>query len=181
MIKPQVLSVSISPTHSMAKMVQSEIKLLTGIGIEGDVHSGDKVKHRSRLFKKPLAPNLRQVHLIHWELLEELNLKGFKISPGQMGENMTTKNIDILNLPTNTLLTIGKEALIQITGLRNPCTQLDGIQKGLMKAVLDKDDEGNLIKKAGVMAIVLKGGLVKPGDEIVVKLPALPYTKLMPV
>ena len=139
---------------------------------------GETVKHRSRVAKDPSQPNLRQVHLIHSELFEEVAEKGFKVSPGQMGENISTRGIDLLALPTNTILKIGAEAEIQITGLRNPCSQIDSIQEGLMKAVLDKDEEGNLIRKAGIMGIVLQGGEIKVGDKIEVELPAEPHKKL---
>jgi len=165
----------------MAKPAQPEIVLIEGFGIEGDIHSGNKVKHRSRLSLKPVPPNLRQVHLIHIELMEELAQKGFNVSPGEMGENITTTGIDLLNLPTDTILSIGKEAKIRVTGLRNPCSQLNGIQKGLMKAVLDKDENGDLIRKTGVMSVVLKGGIIKPGDEIGIELPAEPHMALKPV
>ena len=142
--------------------------LLEGLGIEGDVHSGITVKHRSRVAKNPNAPNLRQVHLIHFELLEELRSKGFNVEPGIMGENISTKGIELLKLSEGTKLQLGNQAVIEIKGLRNPCVQLEGIQKGLMQAVLDKDARGNLIRKAGVMGIVLKGGIVNKGDEITI-------------
>lgn len=181
MNKPIVLFVHSSPTHSMAKIKQPEIRLIEGIGIEGDVHSGPKVKHRSRISLKPIPPNLRQVHFIHAELIDELEQKGFSVWPGQMGENITTRGIDLLNLPEDTILRIGKGARVKVTGLRNPCSQLDGIQKGLMKAVLDKDKNGNLLRKTGIMSIVLKSGIIKPGDEIFVELPPQPHRELKPV
>ena len=162
----------------MSKPNQKSIVLLKGLGVEGDAHCGEKVKHRSRVKADPTQPNLRQVHLIHAELIEELKAKGFDVVPGQMGENITTQNIDLLGLPRGTQLFLGKEAVVEITGLRNPCVQLDGIQKGLMKAVLDKDEKGNLIRKAGIMGIVLNGGKVFPEDEIVVELPAKPCVPL---
>ena len=166
-----VISVHKSPTHTLSKPVQSSIKLLAGLGIEGDAHMGTTVKHRSRVKADPTQPNLRQVHLIHSELHDELKEKGFNIPFGKMGENITTKGIDLLGLPKGTKLRIGSTAIIEITGLRNPCVQLDGIQPGLMKAVLDKDENGNSIRKAGVMAVVLKGGEIFPNDLIKIKLP----------
>src|SRR5690348_494581 len=151
----KVVAVSLSPAHTMKKENQPEIRLLAGLGVEGDTHSGITVQHRSRVARDPSQPNLRQVHLIHTELHEELRQAGFKLANGQMGENITTQGIDLLGLPTGTRLHLGDEAVIEVTGLRNPCTQLDGLQPGLMKAVLDRDEEGNLIRKAGVMAVVI--------------------------
>jgi len=152
--------------------------LLKGLGVESDAHAGKKVKHRSRVAKDPNQPNLRQVHLIHSELFEELSEKGFQVSPGQMGENITTRGVDLLNLPKDTILFIGDTVKIQITGLRNPCKQIDSIKEGLMNAVLDKDEDGKLIRKAGIMGIVIEGGEVKTGDEISAKLPPKPFIKL---
>ena len=139
------------------------------------------MKHRSRVARDPSQPNLRQVHLIHAELHDELRLRGFALAPGQMGENVTTRGIDLLALPTGTRLRLGAEALVEITGLRNPCAQLDGIQPGLMKAVLDRDADGNLVRKAGVMGIVLAGGEVRTGEAIAVELPDGPRRRLAPV
>lgn len=174
---PHVIAVSRSETHTMQKFSASSITLLESLGVENDAHQGVTVKHRSRVAQDPTQPNLRQVHLIHSELHDELKQKGFNLVPGQMGENITTKHIDLLSLPRHTKLHVG-EAVLEVTGLRNPCTQLDGIQPGLMAAVLDRDKEGNLIRKAGIMTIVLRGGEVKPGDEIRVELPSEPYQKL---
>jgi MOSC domain-containing protein YiiM len=154
----------------MAKPNRSSIRLLVGLGVEGDVHMGATVKHRSRVRKDPTQPNLRQVHLIHAEWLDELREQGFDLEPGRMGENNTTRGIDLLSLPAGTRLLIG-DAVLEVTGLRNPCTQLDGIQDGLMVANLGKDADGNLIRRAGVMAVVLNGGAVRPGDSIRVEMP----------
>jgi MOSC domain-containing protein YiiM len=178
MQKGKVIAVSKSSSYTFNKYNCDKIMLITGIGVEGDIHSGKKVKHRSRVRKNPDAPNLRQVHLMHTELFEELKLKDFKVSPGQMGENITTEGLNILDLPKDTILKIGESAEIQVTGLRNPCNQINSIQKGLMQAVLDKDENGNLIRKAGIMSIVLKGGEVKVGDKILVELPEKPHTPL---
>lgn len=167
-----------SPVHSMQKTTSVSIVLLEGLGVEGDAHCGVTVKHRSRVAQDPAQPNLRQVHLIHAELHDELSSKGFEIAPGQMGENITTRGIDLLALPRNTVLSIGTTAKVLVTGLRNPCTQLDGIQPGLMKAVLDRDEEGNLIRKAGIMGIVIAGGEIRTGDKIVATLPEEPFEKL---
>ena len=174
----KVLAVSSSATHTMAKACQQCIRLIEGLGVDGDAHSGATVKHRSRVRQDPSQPNLRQVHLIHAELHDELRVKGFEIAPGQMGENITTRGIDLLALPKGTVLHIGDEAIVEVTGLRNPCAQLDGLYPGLMNAVLDRDAEGSLVRKAGIMGVVLKSGTVKPSDTITVRLPELPWEKL---
>ncbi|MFD1957256.1 MOSC domain-containing protein [Paenibacillus thailandensis] len=139
---------------------------------------GKTVKHRSRVAQNPNQPNLRQVHLIHSELFDELRDAGFRVEPGQLGENITTRGIDLLGLPTNSKLYIGRTAVIEITGLRNPCAQIDHFQSGLLSAVLDRDDSGNLVRKAGVMGIVLTGGEVRVGDPVRISLPAEPYRPL---
>src|SRR5262249_12473820 len=149
---------------TMAKASQDRIHLLAGIGVDGDAHGGETVKHRSRVERDPSTPNLRQVHLIHSELHDELAGAGFDVSPGQMGENITTRGVDLLGLPTGTRLRLGDAAVIEVTGLRTPCGQLNGVQPGLMNATLDRDEEGNLVRKAGIMAIVVTGGDVCPGD-----------------
>lgn len=165
----------------MSKPERSEIRLIAGIGVEGDAHSGPTVKHRSRVARDPSQPNLRQVHLIHSELHDELRAAGFSIAPGAMGENITTRGVDLLSLPAGTCLKLGADALIEITGLRNPCSQLDGLQQGLMAAVLPRDERGELVRKAGVMAVVIAGGVVRAGDSIVVELPKQPHRPLAPV
>jgi MOSC domain-containing protein YiiM len=165
----------------MSKPTEASIRLVTGLGVEGDAHAGATVKHRSRVKRDPTVPNLRQVHLIHAELHDELARAGFGVKAGQMGENITTRGLDLLGLPTGTRLYLGATAVIEITGLRNPCAQLDGIQSGLMAATLDRDAQGNLIRKAGVMAIVHAGGEVRAGDTIRVELPQPPHRALQPV
>lgn len=177
----EVVAVSRSATHSMRKPNTASIRLAVGLGVEGDAHQGVTVKHRSRVARDPNQPNLRQVHLIHAELLEELEASGFAIEAGQMGENVTTRGLGLLALPTGALLHLGNEAVIEVTGLRNPCVQLDGIQPGLMKATLSRDERGSLIRKAGIMAIVLAAGEVRPGDAIKIELPAPPHRPLEPV
>jgi MOSC domain-containing protein YiiM len=176
-----VTAVSRSSTHTFTKPRQDRIRLLPGLGVEGDAHLGETVKHRSRVARDPSQPNLRQVHLIHAELHDKLQTAGFAVSAGQMGENVTTRGIDLLMLPTGTRLHLGNTAVIEVTGLRNPCTQLDHFQPGLMAAVLDRDEHGALIRKAGIMAIVLTGGEVRPGDPITVELPPEPHRSLEPV
>jgi len=173
-----VIAVSRSATHTFSKQNQESIELLAGLGVENDSHMGKTIKHRSRVAVDPTQPNLRQVHLIHAELHEELQAAGFVVSAGQMGENITTRGINLLALPTGTRLCLGDTAVVELTGLRNPCTQLDQLQAGLMAAVLGRDEQGKLILKAGVMGIVIVGGMVKPGDPIRVKLPLEPYQPL---
>lgn len=173
-----VVAVSRSPSHSFSKQNQGSIMLLKGLGVEGDAHMGATVKHASRVAKNPAAPNLRQVHLIHSELFDELRHSGHFILPGQMGENITTAGIDILNLPRGTQLRLGKEAVVELTGLRDPCTQLDDFQEGLMNAVLDRDDKGGIVRKSGVMGIVLSSGEVRAGDSITVTFPDGDWNKL---
>lgn len=174
----RVTAVSLSPSHNFSKRRQFEIRLIIGLGVEGDAHAGEKVKHRSRVRADPNQPNLRQVHLIHAELFEELAAKGFAIGPGEIGENITTAGIDLLALPQGTRLTLGESAVVEITGLRNPCQQLNTYRDGLTQAVLDRDAAGELVRKAGVMGIVIAGGTVRPGDRIVSTLPPEPHLKL---
>lgn len=174
----EVVAVCRSPAHTFGKQPQPAVRLLAGLGVEGDAHLGTTVKHRSRVAADPTQPNLRQVHLIHAELHDELRAAGFNIAPGQMGENVTTRGVDLLALPVGTLLRLGAEAVVEVTGLRNPCVQLDAFQPGLMAAVLDRDAAGNLVRKAGVMGVVRTGGEVKPGDTVVVELPPPPHRPL---
>lgn len=174
----EVTAVARSPDHRFSKTLDSRITLLAGLGVEGDAHSGVTVKHRSRVAADPSQPNLRQVHLIHAELIEELQLAGFSVGPGAMGENVTTRGLDLLGLPRGTRLRLGPEAVIEVTGLRNPCAQLDSYQSGLTRAVLSRGPSGELIRKAGIMAIVLAGGTVAPGDPIAVELPSPPHLPL---
>ncbi len=169
---PIVTSVHRSATYTFSKAGHDAITLLAGLGVEGDAHCGVTVKHRSRVAKDPSVPNLRQVHLVHAELFDGLAARGFRVKPGDIGENITTRGIALLDLPAGAILHIGEQAEVQVTGLRNPCLQLNHFQEGLMQAVLDHDADGNLIRKAGVMGIVLAGGVVRPGDSIRVSLPA---------
>ena len=176
-----VAAVSRSPTHTLSKPTADGIRLLAGLGVEGDAHQGVTVKHRSRVARDPTQPNLRQVHLIHAELFDELRAAGFVVKPGEMGENVTTRDIALLALPQGTRLHLGTEAVAEVTGLRNPCAQLNRVRPGLMAATLERDAHGNLVRKAGIMAIVIAGGEVKPGDPIRVELPPLPHRPLEPV
>ena len=176
-----VEAVSRSATHTLGKPNEPSITLVAGLGVEGDAHAGATVKHRSRVRADPTQPNLRQVHLIHAELHDELRAAGFDVSPGRMGENVTTRGVDLLALPVGARLSLGDEAVVEVTGLRNPCTQLDGIQPGLMAATLDRDGEGSLIRKAGIMGVVRTGGVVCAGDVVRVELPPGPHRALEPV
>jgi MOSC domain-containing protein YiiM len=180
-MKGTVTAVSRSKSHSFSKATQMSIRLVAGLGVDGDAHMGETVKHRSRVRVDPTKPNLRQVHLLHAELHDELKQKGFDVHPGDVGENITTRGIDLLGLPTGTVLRIGATAIVRITGLRNPCNQLDGFQEGLTAAVLDRDAEGRVVRKAGIMSVVLQSGEVVPGDPISVELPPEPHQALSPV
>jgi MOSC domain-containing protein YiiM len=178
---PTVTGVSRSPSHSFSKPTEDAIRLLQGLGVEGDAHLGRTVQHRSRVAQNPDQPNLRQVHLVHAELHDELRRAGFDVAAGDMGENITTRGVDLLGLPTGTRLHLGDSAVVEVTGLRNPCAQLDRFRPGLMAAVLERDDLGNVIRKAGVMGIVVATGEVQVGAPIRVELPPAPHTRLAPV
>ena len=173
-----VTAVSCSAAHTFTKPATTSIRLLAGLGVEGDAHLGVTVKHRSRVRTDPDSPNLRQVHLIHAELFEELRAAGFAIAAGQIGENVTSRGIDLLTLPTGTRLHLGQAAVVEVTGLRNPCRQLDRFQAGLTAALLGRDPSGKLIRKAGIMGIVLASGEVRPGDAIRIELPPEPHVAL---
>ena len=174
-MSPQVIAVSTSAIHAFSKDTASQIKLVAGLGVEGDAHCGVTVKHRSRVAQDPTQPNLRQVHLIHAELFEELAEMGFKVAPGQIGENIATRNLNLLALPVDTELHIGASAIVKLTGLRNPCEQLNQYQAGLTAAVLGRTPDGKLVRKAGVMGVVIASGVVRPGDSITIKLPVEPH------
>ncbi|MFD9706393.1 MOSC domain-containing protein [Lentzea sp. NPDC059081] len=176
-----VTAVSRNEEYTFTKPARESITLLAGLGVEGDVHQGVTVKHRSRVAKDPTAPNLRQVHLVHAELLDELRDKGYEVEPGSIGENVTTRGIDLLGLPTGTVLRLGPEAVVEVTGLRNPCAQIDAFSKGMLKEVLFRGPGGELVRLAGIMSVVLAGGVVRPGDEVRVELPAHPHQALLPV
>ena len=176
-----VTAVSRNAKHKFSKPNCNSIILVEGHGVEGDAHMGVTVKHRSRVRRDPTQPNLRQVHLIHAELIDELREQGFAVSAGAMGENITTRGIDLLALPQGALLHVGADAVIEVIGLRNPCIQLDKFQPGLMQATLGRDDEGRLIRKTGVMAVVRAGGAVRADDPIRVTVPDGLLKALQPV
>jgi len=177
----RIVAVSLRAGHHFSKTNAPAIRLIQGLGVDGDAHAGVTVKHRSRVRRDPTQPNLRQVHLVHRELFDELQTKGFQIASGDIGENLTTAGIDLLALPRGTRLHLGSSAIVEVTGLRNPCIQLDQFQPGLMAATLDRDDQGNLIRKAGIMSVVVAGGQVRSGDTIAVELPPAPHRRLEPV
>jgi MOSC domain-containing protein YiiM len=174
----QVIAVHRSATHTFSKLTVPDIRLIAGIGVAGDAHAGETVRHRSRT--QP-APNLRQVHLLATELHDELRASGFRVRPGEMGENITTSGVDLLTLSAGTLLRLGDRAVVEVTGLRNPCRQLNDFQPGLMAALVFRDDQGQVVRRAGVMAVVREGGEVRPGDPIRIEPPAGAYRPLAPV
>jgi MOSC domain-containing protein YiiM len=175
---PVVVSVSRDDSHRFSKQTSAQITLLEGLGVEGDAHLGRTVQHRSRVAQDPTQPNLRQVHLIQSELFDDVASEGFTVTPGQLGENITTAGIDLLGLPRGAVLQLGADARIEITGLRNPCSQINGFEPGLLKAVLGKTESGDVVRKAGIMAVVTRGGVVRPGDAIAVTLPIEPHHAL---
>jgi MOSC domain-containing protein YiiM len=173
-----VAAVCSNDEHSFSKRSRSSITLLAGLGVRGDAHAGVTVQHRSRVAQDPTQPNLRQVHLMPQELFREVSQAGFTVAPGDLGENITTAGIDLLGLPVGTLLHIGGEAVVEVTGLRNPCTQIDDFQDGLLTQVVGRDENGKIARKAGIMGIVVTGGEVQPGDPISIRLPAQPFRPL---
>lgn len=174
----RVVAVCAHHEHAFSKPVREAIALLAGLGVEGDAHAGVTVKHRSRVAQDPTQPNLRQVHLIQGELLDDLNARGFTVTPGDLGENVTTRGIDLLALPRGARLRLGPDAVVEVTGLRNPCVQLDRFQQGLMKAVLDRAPDGSLIRRSGIMAVVVSGGVVRAGDAVEILMPPQPHEAL---
>lgn len=174
-VSPHVVAVHRKSNHSFSKDSAGAIELVVGSGVAGDAHFGTTVKHRSRVAKDPTQPNLRQVHLMHAELFTELATQGLYVLPGQMGENITTAHLDLLALPEGTVLSLGPEAQVQVTGLRNPCAQIEAFMPGLLAAVLGRAPDGSLVRKAGIMAIVLRSGTVSPGDPIAIA--SLPATR----
>ena len=178
---PRVLAVHRSSSHSFSKFAQEAVTLVPGLGVQGDAHACATVKHRSRVARDPSQPNLRQVHLLQAELFDELVESGYAVWPGELGENITTRGVDLLRLPAGTRLHLGPDAVVELTGLRNPCTQLDRFQRGLMGALLARDAAGRLVRKAGVMGVVLAAGEVQAGDTVRIDPPAGPTRPLEPV
>jgi MOSC domain-containing protein YiiM len=177
----RITAVHAKGNHSFSKDSVPRIELVAGQGVAGDAHCGVTVKHRSRVARDPTQPNLRQVHLLHAELLDELAGRGLPVQPGQMGENITTQGLPLLDLAEGTVLRLGSEALVRITGLRNPCAQIEAFMPGLLAAVLDRTANGELVRKAGVMGVVLASGVVLPGDAIHIVEAPVPHVPLRPV
>jgi len=173
-----IIAVARNGQHAFSKTVVSEMRLIEGLGVEGDAHAGRTVKHRSRVARDPTQSNLRQVHLLQMELLDELQASGFRIVPGALGENVTTSGIDLPGLPAGTLLHLGERAVVRVTGLRNPCSQIEDFHEGLLAAVLSRDQDGHVARKTGVMAVVLSSGIVRTGDPVRVELPPPPHAAL---
>lgn len=174
----QISAVHLDSEHRFSKSSASEIELLAGLGVAGDAHLGVTVQHRSRVRVDPNQPNLRQVHLMHQELFDWLAGRGFTVQPGDLGENVTTAGVDLLGLPQGALLHLGADAVVEVTGLRNPCSQIDNLQPGLLKELVGYDDGGQLVRRAGIMGVVRRGGTVKPGEPITVVLPDGPHKPL---
>lgn len=178
MSEGRVVAVSRDEGHHFSKPVRERIRLLADLGVEGDAHLGATVQHRSRVAREPRQRNLRQVHLIHAELLDEVARDGFQVRPGELGENVTTRDVDLLGLPLGALLRIGDEAVVEVTGLRNPCSQIDEFSKGLMKRLVYRDEAGRTVRLAGVMSVVRVGGEIRAGDQVRVELPTGPHRPL---
>jgi MOSC domain-containing protein YiiM len=179
--RAHVAAVAAAAGHGFSKTVLPRITLVASLGVSGDAHAGVTVKHRSRVAINPDQPNLRQVHLVHAELFDDLAERGFRLAPGDIGENILTRGVALLDLPVGTRLRLGADAVVELTGLRNPCAQLDRFQRGLTKAMIDRGPDGDIIRKSGVMAIVVAGGDVVADDAIIVVLPPLPHQPLLPV
>lgn len=174
----RVLAACRSPAHEFSKASATSVRLVAGLGVEEDCHCGETVQHRSRVAQDPTQPNLRQVHLIPSELFRELREAGFDVGPGQLGENVTTEGIALLDLPVGTRLALGSDAVVEVTGLRNPCKQIDDFRPGLLARVVDRDTAGRLIRRAGIMGVVARSGMVAPGDGITVTYPPEPHRPL---
>ena len=172
-----VVAVSRSAKHGFSKEVQTSITLLAGRGVEGDAHAGETVQHLYRVKLDPTAPNLAQVHFLHAELLDEMGPQGYALAPGAMGENVLTQGLDLLGMPTGALFRIG-EAVVEISGIRDPCKKIDALGKGLTKRLFDRAADGMLMRKAGIMGVVRQGGAIRPGDTIEVELPPGPHRRL---
>jgi MOSC domain-containing protein YiiM len=180
-VSAHVAAVAAAADHDFSKTVLPRIMLVAGLGVSGDAHAGVTVKHRSRVAINPDQPNLRQVHLVHAELFDDLAERGFHLAPGDIGENIVTRGVALLDLPVGTRLRLGADAVVELTGLRNPCAQLDRFQRGLTKAMIDRGPDGDIIRKSGVMAIVVAGGNVVANDAIIVLPPPQPHQPLIPV
>jgi MOSC domain-containing protein YiiM len=175
-----IVAVARDDAHRFSKPIRESITLIEGFGVDGDAHAGATVKHRSRVARDATTPNLRQVHLIHSELFGQVAARGHRVGPGQLGENVTTAGVDLLGLSRGTRLELGDEAVVEVTGLRNPCSQINGLSEGLMKELVFVNEEGETVRLAGVMSVVVAGGVIRPGDPIRVVPPAV-FEPLRPV
>ena len=173
-----VMAVSQDGQHRFSKSPCEHITLLEGIGVQGDAHAGVTVQHLYRAAQDPTQPNLRQVHLLPGEFLEEARQEGYEVGPGDLGENVLTQGVDLAGLSRDTLLHIGPEVVVRITGLRDPCVKINRFRQGLLKVALSRDEDGHLVRKAGIMGVVTAGGIIHPGDKIGVELPAPPHHAL---
>lgn len=178
---PVIVALARNGEHRFYKQPVPDLTLIAGQGVLGDAHCGVTVKHRSRVARDPTQPNLRQVHLIGAELLDEVTAKGLPVAPGEMGENVTLRGLDLLSLPRGTVLHLGREAAIELTGLRNPCAQIDAFRPGLLAEMLPRGADGQVIRRAGVMAVVRNGGVIRVGDAVAVVLPDAPHQPMTPV
>ncbi len=170
-----VLAVHRNAAHEFTKTPVDVIECAAGLGVVGDAHAGAQVKHRSRVAADPTQPNLRQVHLMHGELFDQLAAEGYEVAPGNLGENLTTSGLDLLGLPVGTSLAIGPDVILTLTGLRNPCGQINGFADGLLKKLVYRDEDGETVRIGGAMSVVVRGGEIRPGDEIRVGLPPEPH------
>jgi hypothetical protein len=178
---PCVTALSRSAGHRFSKQGEKTLTLLTGLGVAGDCHAGRTVQHLSRVRRDPDQANLRQVHLIAAELYEELAGLGYDVAPGQLGENITTRGLDLLGLARGARLLVGTDAVVEVTGLRNPCVQIERFRTGLLSEVLRRDEAGGLVRRAGIMSVVVAGGEIRRGDAIAVEAPPPPVLPLLPV
>lgn len=196
----QVVAVSRDGTHRFSKVPRQAITVVAGMGVAGDAHAGTLVQHRSRVRRDPNQPNLRQVHLIQTELLDEARAAGHDVAPGGLGENVLTEGLDLLALATDSRLLIG-DAVLRVTGLRNPCHQINEYSAGLLNIVVaridgvgssadvtlsasggaDALDGVRIVRRAGVMAVVERDGEIRPSMFIDVLAPPEPHRPLAPV
>ncbi|WP_380168742.1 MOSC domain-containing protein [Jannaschia sp. R86511] len=170
-----------SGQHEFSKAREDQVDLVAGLGVAGDCHAGAQVQHRSRVRRDPTQPNLRQVHLVAGELLDELAAAGHDVGPGDLGENVTTRGVDLLGLATGATLRLGPDALVTVTGLRNPCRQIEAFSTGMLARVAHRDHDGTVVRRAGVMGVVVLGGTVSPGDQVLVAPPPGEPVPLAPV
>lgn len=164
--KGTVIAVCRNEQPGLPKPVVDEVKLIEDWGVEGDYHAGKLVRHRYLAKKDPTQPNVRQVLLIDTQILAEIKQAGIDVGSGMLGDNMTVEGLEVMTLPPGTRLAIGK-ALLEVTEVRIPCAQLNGLDKGLLKASVARE-AGEKRFRAGIMTRVLKGGQVRAGDEVIV-------------